>query len=629
MRGAFSEEMALFSHLRSWFHRLREIAHEGRSLLQGVVAESALDPFPLKRSLRGYGKRSFLADLRAGVTVALLDIPQGMAYALIAGLPLQYGITCSAVASLVGPLLASSRQTIFGSTNATAFMVFSYFAAYPQLDQLSMMPLLVFMTAALLIAGAFLRVADLTQFISRTVVVAYVTGASILIIVNQLPVLLGIPAEVLQASGKLVITFPGHVHRILTHLDQASWLSIAFSALTFGCFMGIKRQMPRWPAFAATIIVISLLALIPAAFGLHVPTFRNATFSWDELLPPFPDFVSSGALADASRLFGLALALAFLATLENSAMSKTLASRSNHRVDPNQDMLALGASNLACAYLSGMTASCSLTRSALNSASGARTGFASMWNGLCCLIGALTLGGAVAHIPRAALATLVVCVAASLFNKRHILISINATRSDALVFVVTLLATLMLPLHVAIFVGIGVSIVLYLRKASRPSLVEYEFNEEGHLTEAKQGGRQHPAISIVHVEGELFFASADLFRTQIQRSCAADPNLRIVILRLKNARHLDATCAMAIEDLVRALRHEGRDLIISGVVKDLYRVLKDSGLVEVVGKDNIFPVSPANPNLATRNALRRAQQILGIKDAEVRIYFDPSKQQKA
>ena len=618
----------MLPHLRSWFQRLRDITQQGGALLQSIVADSALDPFPLRRSLPGYGKRTFLADLRAGFSVALLDIPQGMAYALIAGLPLQYGITCSAIAALVGPLLASSRQTIFGPTNATAFMVFSYFAAYPQLDRISMMPLLVFMTAALLIAGAFLRVADLTQFISRTVVVAYVTGASILITVNQLPVLLGIPAEVLQASGKLVITFPGHVHRILTHLDHASWLNITFSVLTLASFLSFKRWLPRWPAFAATIILVSLLGLIPAAFGLHVPTFSNATFSWSELLPPFPDFISSGALADSSRLFGLAMALAFLATLENSAMSKTLAGRTNQRVDPNQDMLALGAANLACAYLSGMSASCSLTRSALNHASGARTGFASMWNGCCCLIGALTLGGAVAYIPRAALAALVVCVALSLFNKRHILISINATRSDALVFVVTLLATLMLPLHVAIFVGIGVSIVLYLRKASRPSLVEYEFNEEGNLAEARQGGRQHPAISIVHVEGELFFASADLFRTQIQRSCV-DPNLRIIILRLKNARHLDATCAMAIEELVHVLRADGRDLIISGVVKDLYRVLRDAGLVEVVGKDNIFPASPTNPNLATRNALRRAQEILGIKDADVRIYYDPSKQPKA
>ncbi|MFN0077890.1 MAG: SulP family inorganic anion transporter [Prosthecobacter sp.] len=628
MGASFSEEFLLLPHLRAWFQRLRDLTRHGQVMLQTVVVESALDPFPLRRSLLGYGRRSFIADLRAGVTSALLSIPQGMAYALIAGLPLQYGITCSAIAALVGPLLSSSRHTVFGPTNATAFMVFSYFAANPQLDRLGMMPLLVFLTAALLIAGAFLRVADLTQFISRTVVVAYVTGASMLITVNQLPVLLGIPAESLHSSGRLIITFPGHVQRILTHLGHVEWLSIVFSVLTLAGYLSMKRWLPRWPAFATTLIAVSLLALIPGAFGHPVPTFSDATFSWSELLPPFPDFISSSTLPDFSRLFGLALAIAFLATLENSAMSKTLASRSNQRVDPNQDMLALGAANLACAYLSGMPASCSLTRSALNYASGARTGFASMWNGLCCLIGALTLGGAVAYIPRSALATLVVCVAVSLFNRRHITISVKSTRSDALVFVITLIATLMLPLHVAIFVGIGVSIVLYLRKASRPSLVEYEFNEEGHLTEARQGGRQHPAISIVHVEGELFFASADLFRTQIQRSCV-DPNLRIIILRLKNARHLDATCAMAIEELVRALRADGRDLIISGVVKDLYRVLRDSGLVEVVGKENIFPASPTNPNLATRNALRRAQEILGIKDAEVRIYYDPSKQPKA
>ncbi len=613
---------------RLWFQRLRALPQQWGALLQKVAAESALDPFPLRRMLLGYGKRSFAADLKAGVSVALLDIPQGMAYALIAGLPLHYGITCSAVAAMVGPLLSSSRQTIFGPTNATAFMVFSYFAAYSQVDRVSAMPLLVFMTAALLIAGAFLRVADLTQFISRTVVVAYVTGAAVLITANQLPVLLGIPAEVLQARGA-VITFPGHVHRILTHLGHAGWLSILFSLLTFGCYFGIKRWLPRWPAFAVTLVVVSLLGLVPAAAGLHLPTFRNATFTWEELLPPFPDFVSGGALADASRLFGLALALAFLATLENSAMSKTLAGRANQRADASQDMLALGGANLACAYLSGMPASCSLTRSALNFASGARSGIASMCNGFCCLVGALTLGGAVAYIPRAALAALVVCVALSLLNRRHVLTCLNATRSDALVFVATFIAALMLPLHVAIFVGIGLSLVLYLRKASRPSLVEYQFNEEGHLAEAARGGRQHPAISIVHVEGELFFASADLFRTQIQRSCAADPNLRIIILRLKNARHLDATCAMAIEELVRALRADGRDLIISGVVKDLYRVLKGSGLVDVVGKDNLFLASPANPNLATRNALRRAQDILGIKDAEVRIYFDPSKQRKA
>ena len=98
------------------------------------------------------------------------------------------------------------------------------------------------------------------------------------------------------------------------------------------------------------------------------------------------------------------------------------------------------------------------------------------------------------------------------------------------------------------------------------------------------------------------------------------------MLRLKNARHLDATSVLALEELLRILRADERHLIVSGASKDVYRVLKNSGLVDVIGRENIYPASPTNPNLSTRNALKRAQQILGIKDADVRIYFDPSKQ---
>jgi SulP family sulfate permease len=590
------------------------------------VSDSSLDPFPLRRAFLGYGKRTATADFKAGATVAMLAIPQGMAYALIAGLPLHYGITCSAIAALIGPMLSSSRHTILGPTNATAFMIFSYFAAYPQLDRLTHMPLLVFMTAALLLAGAFLRVADLTQYISRTVIIAYVTGAALLITASQLPSALGISVEALNDGMQPAITLPGHIYRVLRALPASDWASVACAAATLAIYLALKKWRPRWPSFSITLVAVSLVFWLLAGFGVHAATFKDAAFSWRELLPVFPDFVSAEALTDSSRLFGLAMALAFLATMETSVMSRTLAGRGGHRVDQNQDMLGLGAANLACAYLSGMPASGSLTRSALNYLSGARTVIASMWSGLFCLGGALTLGAAVAHVPRAALAMLVICVAVSLFNARHIRICMQATNSDAVVFLVTLAATCMMPLHVAIFLGVAVSVILYLRKASQPQLVEYSFNEEGNLAEASKG-RQHPSISIVHVEGELFFGAAELFRTQVQRTFA-DPNLRIIILRLKNARHLDATSVLALEELLRVLRADDRHLIISGASKDVYRVLKNSGLVDVVGRDNIFLASPANPNLSTRSALKRAQDILGIKDADVRIYFDPTKQAK-
>lgn len=611
----------------SWWQIARQLARQGSLWLQENVASAGLDPLPIRRWLRGYGPRRLKADVKAGTSVALLDIPQSMAYAAIAGLPLQFGTTCAAVAGIVGALFLSSRFTILGPTNATAFMIFSYFAADPHLDRVAMMPLLVFMVGTLLLIGAFVRVAELVQYISRSVVVAYVTGAALLIMVNQAGNLLGLGASLAAAAETSFQprTLPGILWQLAHHLEHTHWPSVLVAAVTAALYWTVRRLRPAWPALALALVSASLFGFGLRHFGLEVPTFRDAQFTWLDLLPPFPDFASPKFLSDFSRLFGLAVALAFLATLESSSMAKTLASLKGQRVDLNQDMFGLGMANLSCAYLSGMPCSGSMVRSTLNFSSGARTPVASLVNGLVCLTGALTLGTAVAYVPRAALAVLIVCVAVSLINRRHIRICLQATGSDALTFLITLGATLMVPLHVAIFTGIGLSLTLYLRKASRPSLVEYEFNQEGHLAEAAAPGvRQNPAISIVHVEGELFFGAAELFRTQVQQSCA-DPNLRIIILRLKNARHMDATSVMALEELVRALRADGRDLIISGVMKDIYRVLRDSGMIDVIGKENIFPASPSNPNVATRNALKRAQRILGTSEAEVRIYFDPAK----
>lgn len=614
----------------SWWQIARNLTQQGRTFLKDNLADTGLDPLPIRRWFKGYGPRRFKADLKAGTSVAMLDLPQGMAYAAIAGLPLQFGTTCSAVAGIIGALFVSSRYTVLGPTNATAFMIFSYFAADPHLDRISMMPLLVFLVGTLLLVGSFLKVAELAQYISRAVMVAYVTGAALLIIVNQAGNVLGIDTRLEMEDGRFIQprTFPGILWQILSNLMQTHWESLLIASITAGVYWMVRRVRPTWPSLAIALVMASLLGLGMETAGMQITTFADARFTWLDLLPPFPDFASPRFLSDFSSLFGLAIALAFLATLESSSMGKTLAGLKGQKVDPNQDMFGLGMANLSCAYLSGMPCSGSLTRSALNFASGARTPISAMVNGAMCLVGALTLGSAVAHIPKASLAVLIICVAVSIINRRHIRICLQATGSDAFTFLFTLAATLMVPLHVAIFTGVGISLMLYLRKASRPSLVEYEFNQEGHLAEALETGvRQNPGISIVHVEGELFFGAAELFRSQVQQACA-DPNLRIIILRLKNARHMDATSVMAMEDLVRALRADGRDLIISGVMKDIYRVLRDSGMVEVIGKDNLFPSSPSNPNVATRNALIRAQKILGTTEAEVKIFFDPAKKRE-
>ena len=162
-----------------------------------------------------------------------------------------------------------------GPKNANGFIVFSLFSAYQHLDRLSARPLLVFMTAALLLAGAFLRVADLTQYISRTVVVAYVTGAAMLISASQLPVVLGISKEVLNDGLTPAITLPGHLFRILTHLTKADWVSVLCAAFTLIVYFVVKILRPRWPVFAITLIVVSLGFWLLALSLTHLLSCRR------------------------------------------------------------------------------------------------------------------------------------------------------------------------------------------------------------------------------------------------------------------------------------------------------------------------------------------------------------------
>ncbi len=458
--------------------------------------------------------------------------------------------------------------------------------------------------------------ADMVQYISRSVVVGYVTGAALLISAGQLREVLGI------TEGDRGRTFFGMITGTVAQLSTVQWSAVVLSAGAILGYIILRRKWPRLPAFAIVLATAAVTSVLMSRAGWKVVTLH--TFEPSDLMPSRPDATWWEGTEVLGALFGPAMALAFLAALENTVMGKALAGSTGGKVNLNQDLLACGLANAGCAFAGGMPASGSLTRSALNHSSGARTPLSSLVCGLLCLAAALLLGPVMPFIPRPALAALIICVGASHVNLRHLRICWRATRGDATTLAVTILSTLLMPLHVAIFLGVATSIILYLRKASRPSLVEYEFNPEGTLREkAADAQRQNPSFSIVHVEGELFFGAAELFSTQIQRT-ARDENLRVIILRMKNARHLDATSVMAMEELISYLRQSSRHLLISGLSKEFYRVLRKSGMVEVVGRENLFVGSALNPNLSTRNALKRAQVLLGTTDADIRIFYDPS-----
>lgn len=617
----------------------RKLIRSGRQMT-GRFSIERVSLAPFVPTVRKYTFGKFRADIRAAVSVTLLAIPHSIAIASIAGLPIEYGILCSAVAGIVAPLFAGSRYTVLGPTNATALMLFSFFSINPLLAPrwAELVPLLVLMVGVIAVIGSILRVADLLQFVSRSVLVGYISGASVLIITNQIKHWLGV-ANVIDSDA--ATSFVGLVIELCKAVPHTRWVPAMIGLVTFGMYFALRKWRPSWPAFATTLLLTSAVfgTLIRNEVGPFQGLETFTTFTAKDLKPEFPQLGLSTLFNDISSLIGVALALAFLAALENSMMSKTLASRSGSRPDPNQDMFSVGMANIASSFAGGMPASGSMIRSSLNFDSGARTRFASLFAGLYTLAFAILivlLAGwglpLIDFVPKAALATLIIAIALSLFNLRHIRICLRSTHDDAMVIVITFLGALLAPLYVAIFIGVAVSISLFLRRASHPHLVEYEFSEEGELREmGEKRKRPIPSISIVHVEGDLFFGAAELFRTQIQRT-VADPDIRIIILRLKNARHLDATSVMALEDLIRFMREKGRHLIVSGASRDVYRVLSKSGVLLTLqegcdrraGESNLFLTNPRNPNLSTRGALKRAQQLLGSEKAEIRIFYDPS-----
>lgn len=583
---------------------------------RGVLRAVTLDWFPGRRFLRKPPKATLAADARAGVNVALLAFPQSIAYSLIAGLPPQFGLMSSAVGTATGPFFSGSRFIVLGPTNATAILMLTGLAAtgLPPEQRIAAVPLFVMMVAVFMLLGAVLRASLLINYISRTVVTGYITAAAALIFVNQIKNALGF--SIGDAS-----TFLGIVWATLLALRETHLPELAMAVATLAINLAILRWFPKLPNVALTILVMTGLGFAFEYVGWHISYLSGFSLGDLGFLQAEFDFDLLGAMA------GPALALAFVSVLEGTSIGKTIASKSGRRIDVNQEMYAMGLSNAASAAFGGMNSSGSLTRSVLSDSSGAKSPLASVFAGLFVLGLMFTIGFGIKYIPTAALAVVVMFIAGSLFNRHNIMMALRTTRSDTIVFLVTCGSALLLQIDLAIYLGAFTSIILFLRKAGSPELVEYNFTDDGQLAERGRTRRSVPGISIMHAEGDLFFGSTDIFDQQI-RQIIRDPSLKVIVLRLKNARNLDATAAAAISELHGFLKKSGRHLVISGAGREVTRVLGNAGTIELIGPENFFREVLSNPTLSTRDALKRATEILGRRDAEVRIFVDQNRQKE-
>ena len=578
--------------------------------------------FPILNTFKEYSATSLNSDCKAALNVALLAIPQGMAYALVSGLPIQYGLLGSAVAPIMGSVFSKSKFITLGPTNATAVLLFGVFASIGLINQdgmadqaaLLLLPWIIILSGIFLVVASLLKISFMIQFVSRTVITAYVTAAACLIIANQTKHIFGLE---LNSSGDLA-TFWQIAYATLLALGNISESSLILSLITAIVFCLLQLKIKSLPNVALTLLTSSTINFFYTDSIGPVTTLN----SFDSSIGIFSAFEINIVSQNVSTILWASVAVSLLCLLEGLSIGKSLAARAGKRIETNQETFAIGMGNFGCSLLSGMPASGSLTRSSLNIQSGAKTSFSNLLAGIFVLIGYIFLGSIVSYIPVPALATLVVFIGASLIKGRQIRAVSRATRSDAITFAVTLFVGLIFSLQMAIFAGVITSILLFLRKVAEPEMVEYGYNEDGELTELSAKTRRPvPEVSIVHVEGELFFAAADLFYEQMRR-VGEDPNLRVLVLKLLNAHHLDATSVMAMEELLDYLKEKNCHVLLCEVRRDVLRILKNSGVLSRMNRKNIFPHTISNPTLSTAKAIKRAKLLTTGEETRVTIYAD-------
>ena len=554
---------------------------------------SAVQPVaPFLVWLRNYRGHHLRADLIAGLTVAVVAVPQSIAYALIAGLPVQYGLYASIVPTIVACLWGSSTHLITGPTTAVSLVVYSTLAdaAAPGSGAYIQMAFSLALVVGLIQIGMGLaRLGALLNFVSHSVILGFSAGAAVLIGFKQIPGFLGL-ADI--GGGSL----PSMLPELFTRLHETHLITLALGLLTIGVIVALKRIRPVWPG---TLMAMGIAGALVAGFDLEVRGVA-VVGAIPASLPPFnTPWQTAGQWG---RLVPGALAIALLGLVEAVSIAKAIANQTRQRLDVNQEFIGQGISNCAAAFFSGYPGSGSFTRSAVNFRSGAKTPMSGVVAGLAVAVAVLAAAPLAASLPVAALAGVLLVVAVEMVRVADIRRTVRATRNDAAVLGVTFLATLFLSIEFAVYVGVLLSIGLHLANTSHPRIYSTvpDF-KTGKLAPSAQG-IMCCQMDILRIEGSIFFGSAAFVQEDLQRRLKSHPEMSSMLIRMHQVNTFDASGVHVLELVAEEIRGRGGGLYFSGVNSRVFQVFKNSGLLRDVGETHFRSTTGS----AVRQAMRES-----------------------
>lgn len=539
--------------------------------------------FPFLQWYKLITKETLKADLIAGFTGAIIVLPQGVAFATIAGLPPEYGLYTAMVTPIIAALFGSSRHLISGPTTAISIVVFAAISNHAEPgtpEFISLVLTLTFLAGIYQLAFGLARLGTLVNFVSHTVVIGFTAGAAILIATSQMKSVLGI--EVTRGES-----FFHTWLEIGNKVGQTNLSILIVAAVTLVSALLIKRFTPKIPNLLIALVVGSFVAYAFTATGANIELVGEIPAH----LPPLsmPDF----SFASIKMLAPEAFAVALLGLIEAVSISRSIATKSNQRIDANQEFIGQGLSNITGSFFSSYAGSGSFTRSGVNYSSGAKTPVSAIFAAIILMAVVLLIAPLTAYLPVAAMGGVILIVAYNLIDVHHIKAILKFSRSESAILITTFLSTLFLELEFAIYLGVLLSLVIFLARTSTPEIVTLAPNvDEKNNTKKlininKKPVNQCPQLKILRIDMSIYFGSITHIQNRLHQLIEQE-NIKHILIIGTGVNFIDLSGAEALVSDSNRLKAQGGGLYFAELKGSVYEFISKNCFVAKVGNRQFF-----------------------------------------
>jgi len=523
------------------------------------------------------------ADMIAGITGAIIVLPQGVAFATIAGLPPEYGLYTAMVTPIIAALFGSSLHLISGPTTAISIVIFSAVSKHAEVGSpefVSMALTITFLAGAYQLAFGLARLGTLVNFVSHTVVIGFTAGAAILIATSQMKNIFGIPVP----KGESFLNTWLDLGRDFGHMNH-NVLIVALISMAVALL--IKRFLPKIPN-----LLVALIAGGFAAIGLGGTASGIALVG--EIPAQLPPISSpSFSLETIKQLAPEAFAVALLGLIEAVSISRSVASKSNQRINANQEFIGQGLSNIFGSFFSSYAGSGSFTRSGVNYAAGAKTPMSAIFAAIFLMLIVLLIAPLTAYLPVAAMGGVILLVAYNLIDFHHIKMILKNSKSESSVLLVTFFSTLFLELEFAIYMGVLLSLVLFLARTSTPEIVSLapDFDDRRNkniLTDVSvKPLNQCPQLKIIRIDMSIYFGSLNHVQNRLHHIVESE-NVKHILLICSGVNFIDLSGADMLVTEARRLKGLGGGLYFTGLKSSVYDAVSRGAFVQKIGNNHFF-----------------------------------------